>query len=71
VGEAIQRLVPSIDLIRFACSGTEATMAAMRLARAYTGKEKIITFEGCCHGWSDLPLEIATDAIGSVVKRLK
>jgi glutamate-1-semialdehyde 2,1-aminomutase len=54
VGEAIQRLVPSIDLIRFACSGTEATMAAMRLARAYTGREKIIKFEGCYHGWSDL-----------------
>jgi glutamate-1-semialdehyde 2,1-aminomutase len=54
VGEAIQRLVPSVELIRFACSGTEATMAAMRLARAYTGKEKIIKFEGCYHGWSDL-----------------
>ena len=54
VGEAIQRLVPSVDLIRFACSGTEATMAAMRLARAYTGREKIIKFEGCYHGWSDL-----------------
>lgn len=54
VGEAMQRLVPSIDLIRFACSGTEATMAAMRLARAYTAREKIIKFEGCYHGWSDL-----------------
>ena len=54
VGEAMQRLVPSVDLIRFTCSGTEATMAAMRLARAYTGKDKIVKFEGCYHGWSDL-----------------
>jgi glutamate-1-semialdehyde 2,1-aminomutase len=54
VGEALQRLVPSIDLVRFTCSGTEAIMAAMRLARAYTGKEKIIKFEGAYHGWSDL-----------------
>ena len=54
VGEAIQRLVPSVDLIRFTCSGTESTMAAIRLARAYTGKDKIIKFEGAYHGWSDL-----------------
>ena len=54
VGEAVQRLVPSVDLIRFTCSGTESTMAAMRLARAYTGKDKIIKFEGMYHGWSDL-----------------
>src|SRR5919197_1094250 len=56
-----------IDIVRFTCSGTEATMAAMRLARAYTGKEKIIKFEGAYHGWSDLhyvsyhpPLSMAT-----------
>jgi len=54
VGEAVQRLLPSVDLIRFTCSGTESTMAAMRLARAYTGKDKIIKFEGAYHGWSDL-----------------
>ena len=54
VGEAMQRLVPSIDLVRFACSGTESTMACMRLARAYTGKDKIVKFEGGYHGWSDL-----------------
>ncbi len=54
VGEAMQRLVPAVDLIRFTCSGTESTMAAMRLARAYSGKEKIIKFEGAYHGWSDL-----------------
>ena len=54
VGEAVQRLVPAVDLLRFTCSGTESTMAAMRLARAYTGKDKIIKFEGAYHGWSDL-----------------
>ncbi|HZS87927.1 MAG TPA: aspartate aminotransferase family protein [Chloroflexota bacterium] len=54
VGEAVQRLCPATELIRFTCSGTESTMAAMRLARAYTGKEKIIKFEGAYHGWSDL-----------------
>jgi glutamate-1-semialdehyde 2,1-aminomutase len=43
-----------VDLIRFTCSGTESTMAAIRLARAYTGKDKIIKFEGAYHGWSDL-----------------
>jgi len=53
VGEAVQRLVPSIDLLRFACSGTEAIMACMRLARAYTGKDKIVKFEGAYHGWAD------------------
>ncbi len=53
VGEAVQRLVPSIDLLRFACSGTEAVMACMRLARAYTGKDKIVKFEGAYHGWAD------------------
>lgn len=54
VGEALQRLVPGIELVRFACSGTEATMAAMRLARAYTGRERIVKFEGSYHGWSDI-----------------
>jgi glutamate-1-semialdehyde 2,1-aminomutase len=54
VGEAVQRLVPGVELLRFTCSGTEATMAAMRLARAYTGKDKVIKFEGAYHGWSDL-----------------
>ncbi len=43
----------SIDLIRFVSSGTEATMSALRLARGYTGRDKIIKFEGCYHGHSD------------------
>jgi glutamate-1-semialdehyde 2,1-aminomutase len=46
-------LVPSIDLVRMVSSGTEATMSAIRLARGYTGRDKLIKFEGCYHGHSD------------------
>ncbi|MDX1796078.1 MAG: glutamate-1-semialdehyde 2,1-aminomutase [Hydrogenovibrio sp.] len=46
-------LIPSIDLIRMVSSGTEATMTAIRLARGYTGRDKIVKFEGCYHGHSD------------------
>jgi glutamate-1-semialdehyde 2,1-aminomutase len=53
VGEQLVRMVPGIDLIRFANSGTEATMAAARLARAYTGRGKIVQMEGGYHGFSD------------------
>ena len=46
-------MVPNIDKIRFVNSGTEACMSAVRLARGFTGKEKIIKFAGCYHGHSD------------------
>jgi len=46
-------LVPSIEMVRMVNSGTEATMSAIRLARAFTGKDKIIKFEGCYHGHGD------------------
>lgn len=46
-------LVPSIDLVRMVNSGTEATMSAVRLARGYTGRDKIVKFEGCYHGHVD------------------
>ena len=46
-------MVPSIDVVRFVNSGTEATMSALRLARAYTGRDKVLKFEGCYHGHSD------------------
>ncbi len=46
-------MVPSIEKVRFVSSGTEAVMSAIRLARAYTGRTKIIKFEGCYHGHSD------------------
>lgn len=46
-------LMPNMDMVRFVNSGTEATMSAIRLARGYTGRDKIIKFEGCYHGHSD------------------
>ncbi|MGV6807914.1 MAG: glutamate-1-semialdehyde 2,1-aminomutase [bacterium] len=45
--------VPGLDMVRMVSSGTEATMSAIRLARGYTGRDKIIKFEGCYHGHSD------------------
>src|SRR5574339_57211 len=45
--------VPSIEMIRMVSSGTEATMSALRLARGYTGRNKILKFEGCYHGHGD------------------
>ena len=45
--------VPSVEMVRMVSSGTEATMSALRLARAYTKRDKIVTFEGCYHGHAD------------------
>ncbi len=53
MAERVCELIPSIDLVRMVSSGTEATMSAIRLARGYTGRDKIIKFEGCYHGHSD------------------
>jgi glutamate-1-semialdehyde 2,1-aminomutase len=53
MAELIHRMVPSIEMVRMVNSGTEATMSAVRLARAFTGREKIIKFEGCYHGHGD------------------
>jgi glutamate-1-semialdehyde 2,1-aminomutase len=53
VARRIIELVPSIELVRMVSSGTEATMSAIRLARGYTGRSRIIKFEGCYHGHSD------------------
>jgi len=50
---AIQRLVPSAERVRFTSSGTEATLMALRLARAFTGRERIVRFKGHFHGWHD------------------
>jgi glutamate-1-semialdehyde 2,1-aminomutase len=52
-GERIQELIPCAESVRFNNSGTEATMLALRLARAYTGREKILRFKGHFHGWHD------------------
>lgn len=75
VAEKIQQLFPSMELMRFANSGTEADVSAVRLARAYTGRPKIIQFEGHYHGWSDTlfnryhaPLEqLPTGAYGNAL----
>jgi len=53
LAETVERLVPSIEKLRLVSSGTEATMSAIRLARAYTGRTKIVKFDGCYHGHSD------------------
>jgi glutamate-1-semialdehyde 2,1-aminomutase len=53
LAETVSRLVPSIQKIRLVNSGTEATMSAIRLARAYTSRAKVVKFDGCYHGHSD------------------
>ncbi|MEW8013325.1 MAG: glutamate-1-semialdehyde 2,1-aminomutase [Candidatus Sedimenticola endophacoides] len=53
MADKVCEILPSIDLVRMVSSGTEATMSAIRLARGYTGRDKIVKFEGCYHGHSD------------------
>jgi glutamate-1-semialdehyde 2,1-aminomutase len=53
LGEQVRRMMPAVEMIRFVSSGTEATMSAVRVARAHTRREKIIKFEGCYHGHAD------------------
>jgi glutamate-1-semialdehyde 2,1-aminomutase len=53
LGEAVRARMPSMERVRFVSSGTEAAMSAIRLARAFTGRDRIIKFEGCYHGHAD------------------
>jgi len=53
VAAALAEMVPCVDMVRFTCSGTEATMHALRLAREYTGREKFVKFDGHFHGYHD------------------
>ncbi len=53
MAQRVKEFIPSIELIRFCSSGTEAAMSALRLARGYTNRPKIVKFEGCYHGHSD------------------
>ncbi len=53
LGELIRSRMPHLEMMRFVSSGTEATMSAVRLARAFTGRESILKFEGCYHGHAD------------------
>ncbi len=53
IAELVRDAFPSVELVRFVNSGTEAVMSALRVARGFTGRDKIVTFEGCYHGHSD------------------
>ena len=53
IAEEVIKIMPNVEAVRFVSSGTEAGMSAIRLARGYTGRNKIIKFEGCYHGHSD------------------
>ena len=67
--ELVQKLVPSAERVRFVNSGTEATLLALRLARAYTRRDKILRFEGHFHGWHDEVVhgfQLPFDADGSL-----
>lgn len=56
LAKVVQSIFPSMDMIRFVSSGTEACMSALRVARAFTGRSKILKFEGCYHGHGDMLL---------------
>ncbi len=58
--------VPSVEMIRFVNSGTEATMSALRLARAYTGRNKLVKFSGCYHGHADMLLVQAGSGVATL-----
>jgi glutamate-1-semialdehyde 2,1-aminomutase len=62
----IQKFMPNLEMMRFVNSGTEATMSALRLARAFTERSKIIKFEGCYHGHADLLLVQAGSGVATL-----
>jgi len=66
LAKLVKRFVPSIEIVRMVNSGTEATMSAMRLARGFTGREKIIKFEGCYHGHGDSFLSKAGSGVATL-----
>src|SRR5215470_7032133 len=66
LAEEIVRAMPSIERIRFVSSGTEATMSAIRLARAFTGRKYIVKFEGCYHGHADSLLVKAGSGVATL-----
>jgi glutamate-1-semialdehyde 2,1-aminomutase len=65
LAERIVEMVPSIDMVRLVSSGTEAAMSAIRLARAATGRAKVVKFEGCYHGHSDSLLASAGSGVAT------
>ena len=66
LAKLVIELMPNIEMLRFVNSGTEATMTALRLARAYTKRDKIIKFEGCYHGHADLLLVQAGSGVATL-----
>ena len=66
LAKLIRQFMPNIEMIRFVNSGTEATMSALRLARALTGRNKIVKFEGCYHGHADLLLVQAGSGVATL-----
>ncbi len=66
LAQLVQKYMPNIEMLRFVNSGTEATMTALRLARAYTQRDKIIKFEGCYHGHADLLLVQAGSGVATL-----
>ncbi|HEY5462058.1 MAG TPA: glutamate-1-semialdehyde 2,1-aminomutase [Hanamia sp.] len=66
MAELIKSMAPNVDLIRMVSSGTEACMSAVRLARGYTGRNKIIKFEGCYHGHADCFLVKAGSGVATL-----
>lgn len=66
LGRRIQKFMPTLEMLRFVNSGTEATMSALRLARAYTGRVKIIKYEGCYHGHADQLLVQAGSGVATL-----
>lgn len=66
MAEIIVEMVPSIEMVRMVNSGTEATMTALRLARGFTGREKIIKFDGCYHGHADSLLVSAGSGVATL-----
>jgi glutamate-1-semialdehyde 2,1-aminomutase len=66
LAKLVQQFMPSLEMLRFVNSGTEATMTALRLARAYARRNKIIKFEGCYHGHADLLLVQAGSGVATL-----
>jgi len=66
LAELVREMVPSAQMVRFVNSGTEATMSALRLARAFTGRDKIVKFEGCYHGHADMLLVQAGSGVATL-----
>ena len=66
LAQLVQKFMPNLEMLRFVNSGTEATMTALRLARAYTQRNKIIKFEGCYHGHADLLLVQAGSGVATL-----